>query len=396
MAATTEADDLVARVRRDVGRNLLRARNGAKYMVGIDRPKVGMTPKDTVWSRDKAQLWRYRSDRVTVGTPVLVVMSLVSRSYVLDLSPGTSFVQALRDEGFDPYMLDWGVPDELDAGNGLSTYVDELLPAAIEAVLETSGADEVNVIGYCFGGVLSLLLGAAHPDLPVASLVTMATPVDFTEMGMFGRMFDEGRLDPDDILDETGNVPPEVIRNAFRVLKPTADLTQYAVLWEKLWDDKQMQAFQVMGQWTRDHIPFPGRAFRDTVEIMRDGSFMEDRVRLDGRLLAMTDLTWPLLNVVAAKDHIVPSAAALPVCDLVGSARAETLELPAGHVGLVMGRAASASTLPRLYAWLREHSQPRGDDGSTADSSTADSSTADSSTADTYGDARSADNEGTP
>ena len=139
----------------------------------------------------------------------------------------------------------------------------------------------------------------------------------FTEMGMFGRMFDEGRLDPDDILDETGNVPPEVIRNAFRVLKPTADLTQYAVLWEKLWDDKQMQAFQVMGQWTRDHIPFPGRAFRDTVEIMRDGSFMEDRVRLDGRLLAMTDLTWPLLNVVAAKDHIVPSAAALPVCDLV-------------------------------------------------------------------------------
>ena len=124
MAATTEADDLVARVRRDVGRNLLRARNGVKYVAGIDRPKVGMTPKDTVWSRDKAQLWRYRSDRVTVGTPVLVVMSLVSRSYVLDLSPGTSFVQALREEGFDPYMLDWGVPDELDAGNGLSTYVD--------------------------------------------------------------------------------------------------------------------------------------------------------------------------------------------------------------------------------------------------------------------------------
>jgi len=356
MAATTEADDLVARVRRDVGRNLLRARNGVKYVTGIDRPQVGMTPKETVWSRDKAQLWRYRSDSVTVGTPVLIVMSLISRSYVLDLSPGTSFVQALRDEGFDPYMLDWGVPDELDSGNGLSTYVDELLPAAVEAVLESSGADEVNIIGYCFGGVLSLLLGAAHPDLPVASLITMATPVDFTEMGMFGRMFDEGRLDPDDIVDDTGNVPPEVIRNAFRVLKPTADLTQYAVLWEKLWDDKQMKGFQVLGQWTRDHIPFPGRAFRETVDIMRDGSFMEDRVRLDGRLLAMTDLTWPLLNVVASKDHIVPAAAALPVCDLVGSARAETLELPAGHVGLVMGRAASVTTLPRLYAWLHEHS----------------------------------------
>ena len=363
MAAPVEqAEDLVGRVRRDVGRNLARARNGVKHLSGLDRPAVGQTPKDVVWSRDKAELWRYRSDDVTVGTPVLIVMSLVSRSYVLDLSPGTSFVQALRDEGFDAYMLDWGVPDELDAGNGLATYVDELLPAAIEAVLETSGAEEVNLIGYCFGGVLSLLLGAAHPDLPVASLVTMATPVDYSEMGMFGRLFDADRLSPDDVVDDTGNVPPDVIRNAFRVLKPTADLTQYAVLWERLWDDEQVKAFQVMGQWTRDHIPFPGRAFKETVAIMRDGSFMEDRLRLDGRLLAMTDLVWPVLNVVASNDHIVPAGAALPVCDLVGSTRAETLELPAGHVGLVMGRAAKTTTLPRLYAWLREHSTDEDSD----------------------------------
>ena len=62
---------------------------------------------------------------------------------------------------------------------GATAPVDELLPAAVRAVLDTSGADEVNVIGYCYGGLLSLLLGAAHPELPVAALITMATPVDF-------------------------------------------------------------------------------------------------------------------------------------------------------------------------------------------------------------------------
>ena len=106
-------------------------------------------------------------------------------------------------------------------------------------------------------------------------------------------------------------MPPDVIRNAFRVLKPTADLTQYAVLWEKLWDDEQVEGFQVMGQWTRDHIPFPGRAFRETVDVMRDGGLhVRDRVRLDGRRLSMTDLPWPVLNVIASKDHIVPADAA--------------------------------------------------------------------------------------
>jgi pimeloyl-ACP methyl ester carboxylesterase len=136
-------------------------------------------------------------------------------------------VAALRAQGFDTYMLDWGIPDERDADNGLDTYVDELLPAAVQAVLETSGADEVNVIGYCYGGLLSLLLGAAHPELPVSSLITMATPVDFDEMGMFGRMFDKDRLAPDDLLDETGNVPPRssATRSACSSPPPTSRST---------------------------------------------------------------------------------------------------------------------------------------------------------------------------
>jgi polyhydroxyalkanoate synthase len=364
MALTNEPADLVGRVRRDVGRNLLRARNGVKYATGIDRPKVGRTPKDVVWRRDKAELWRYPSGpdskTATTGTPVLIVMSLISRSYILDLYPGASFIGALRDEGFDVYLLDWGIPDEREAGNGLSSYVEQVLPAAIDAVLDTSDAEQVNLIGYCYGGLLALLLGAAHPDLPVSSLITMATPVQFDEMGMFGRMFAAGRLEPDDLVDDTGNVPPEVIRNAFRVLKPTADIAQYAVLWEKLWDDKQMEAFQVMGQWTRDHIPFPGQAFRETVALMRDEAFVSDRLLLDGRRVTLRDLTWPLLNVVAVKDHIVPCGAALPVTDLVGSERAETLHLPAGHVGLVMGKAAAKTTLPAIVAWLREHDEVVG------------------------------------
>ena len=65
-----------------------------------------------------------------------IVFSIFSRSYILDLRPGNSFVEQLLAAGFDVYLLDWGVPDERDAANRLEDYVDDYLPVAVERVRE--------------------------------------------------------------------------------------------------------------------------------------------------------------------------------------------------------------------------------------------------------------------
>jgi polyhydroxyalkanoate synthase subunit PhaC len=339
--------DVLERVQRDVGRALARGRNGLRYAAGTSRPKVGQTPKDTVWRRHKAQLWRYRSDDVRYRPPVLVVHSLVSRSYVLDLYPGNSAVDFFRRSGLDVYLIDWGVADEAEAGNTLETYADDYIPAAIAA----TGAEDVTLLGYCFGGVLSLLAAARHTDLPIRNLVLMATPVDFDGMGAITGLIRDGRLDPDDVLDETGNVPPEAVENAFRMLKPTSEYTQYLTLWENLWNDRYVEGYQAMGQWMRDHVPFPGAAFRQTVEqLVRANGLM------DGTVADLSRIRCPALNVLAKRDHIVPRPAAEPIPRLLGGG-AEELQLDAGHVGLVAGRAAAKVTLPGVVEWIVQHSE---------------------------------------
>ena len=120
------------------------------------------------------------------------------------------------------------MPDEADAGNTLEHYVDDGIPDAVAAACETAGTDDVNLLGYCFGGVLSLLSAARHPELPIRNLALMATPVDFTQMETITALVRDGRLDPEDVIEPTGNVPPDVIENGFRLLKPTAEVTQYA------------------------------------------------------------------------------------------------------------------------------------------------------------------------
>jgi len=290
------------RIRHEVERNALRARNGIKLAVGADRPGVGRTAKDVVWRGGRCELWHYRSDKVTVSPPLLIVFSLISRSYILDLTPGNSFVERLLDAGFDVYLLDWGVPDERDAQNRLEDYVDGYLPAAITRVRELSGADEVNLLGYCFGGILTLLHAAHHPDSPLRSLTVMATPVDFRHMGPLGKIFASGGVEIDAVVDSDGNVPPQVILQGFRSLTPTAEVARYVNLWDKLWSDDYVAAYQAMTGWSTDHIPFPGAAARETVDmLLRQNGLLDDKLTI---------------VVLCNRDDVVPATLALRVADL--------------------------------------------------------------------------------
>ena len=359
MPTVPSPQTVLDRVRRDVERNALRARNGIKLVAGVDRPGVGQTPKDVVWQRGRTQLWHYRNENVRYGPPLLIVFSLISRSYILDLTPGNSFVEQLLEAGFDVYMLDWGEPDERDAENGLEDYVDDYIPAGVERVLELSGADEVNLFGYCFGGDLTLLYAAHHPDAPLRSLTVLATPVDFRHMGPLADVFSVGRMEVDSVVDRDGNVPPSIVVQGFRTLTPTAEVTRYVTLWERLWNDEYVASYQAMTGWSDDHVPFPGRAARQTVEMLvRSNGMVDDRLTVGGDPVHLGDIRVPFLTVRADRDHIVPPDATAPLIDLVGSPDKHELSLDAGHMGLVVGRTAAKTTVPTIIEFLRKRSDP--------------------------------------
>ena len=358
-AAPYSPAELANRVRRDMERNLLRVRNGIKLASGTGKPKLGVTPKDTVWTYDKMELWRYKSDQRRFGPPVLLVMSLVSRSYIFDLRPGNSLVEYMLNRGFDVYVLDWGVPDHLDAENTLSTYTDDYLPRVVDVVQRTSDSDGVTMDGYCFGGVLALLHAAAHMGPQLRNLVAMATPVDMRHMGPMSTMTADGRIDPESLIGDDGNVPASVIENSFKMLKPTAEVAGYVNLWDNMWNDEYLDAYQAMNDWGRDQIPFPGAAFVENARVLgRENRMTTGTVPVGGREVNLADITCPFLSVIGEKDHIVPMDSAKGLPDLVGSKDSQELVVKAGHVGLFVGRSAHKGTLPPLCDWIEAHSEP--------------------------------------
>jgi polyhydroxyalkanoate synthase len=356
--STLNPADLLTRVNRDVERSVLRARNGIRYVRGTHRPALGVTPKEVVWKRDKAELWRYEGGDRRYGPPVVIVHSLVSRSYILDLRPGNSTVEYLTRAGLDVYMLDWGVADELDADNDLERYVDWYMPRALEAARAASGHEEVTLAGYCLGGVMATLYAAGHADANVRNLILMATPVDYSEMGAMVALLREGRLNPDELIDETGNVPADALYSGFYMLAPTVEVAQKATLLENLWNDEFVEGFQAMATWSRDHVPFPGAAFRQLVDLLvRQNILMTGSMPLGSRQVDLAAVQGNVLNAMAERDNVVPPPAVEPVMQLVGDpARREELRLPGGHVTFGTGRSAFKHTMPKLTGWIIDHS----------------------------------------
>src|SRR6266404_5605331 len=139
----------------ELERGVRRLQNLHGLVTNPVEPKTGQTPRVEIYKRNKSRLYRYESKR-THRTPVLFVPNLgISRPYIFDLLPGGSFIEHMTNQGFDFYLLDWGVFGPEDNDLTLEECVVKILPRMARKVLETSGTDGVSVLGYCMGAPLS-------------------------------------------------------------------------------------------------------------------------------------------------------------------------------------------------------------------------------------------------
>ena len=115
-----------------------------------------------------------------------------------------------------------------------------------------------------------------------------------------------------------------------------------------------------MATWSRDHVPFPGAAFRELTELLvRQNILMTGEISLGQRQINLADVRGNVLNALAERDNVVPPAAVDPVMQLIGDpSRREELRLPGGHVTFGTGRSAVKHTMPKLTQWIIDHSDP--------------------------------------
>jgi polyhydroxyalkanoate synthase len=357
LLGTTASPEVVKQWQQELDRSVRRLSNLTSMATNPKEPRTGQTPRQEIYRRNKSRLYRYESSR-RHRTPLLFVPNLgISRPYIFDLLPNGSFVEHMTREGFDFYLLDWGVFGPEDNDLTFEDCVAKILPRMVDKVLQTSKAESLSVLGYCMGAPLSVSFVASHPEVPVKNYINMAGPIDFSKIGLFGLWLDARYFDVDRFVDTLGAVPADLVKVGFKFLRPTMDLSTYTNLWWNLWNDKYVEGFNALNKWANEYVAFPGEFFRQWVrDFYQKNRLVKGELVFGGRPVRLSSITCPVFVVGAKEDYIAPPACVQALLEHVQSRTKEYIELPGGHISLIAGRGAALHCWPKVSGWLAPRS----------------------------------------
>lgn len=328
---------------------------GMKTLSELGPISEGVSPKEAVYEEDKLVLYHY-APRVEKPhrIPVLIVYALVNRPYVADLQEDRSLIRGLLDQGLDVYLIDWGYPDSSDRYQELDDYINGYIRHCVNFISDRYGLDSINILGICQGGTFSTCFTALYPK-KVRNLVTVVTPIDFHSgtnlLGSWG-----ADLDVDLIVDTMGNVPGDLLNFTFLSMSPYRLTNQkYLDLIPLLDQPDQLMNFLRMEKWIFDSPDQPGETFRQFVkDFFQNNRLIKDEVRIGGKRVELKNITMPVFNVYATKDHLVPPAGSQALGKYARSSDYSEFPFKGGHIGIFTSSRSMKEVPPAIANWIKE------------------------------------------
>jgi polyhydroxyalkanoate synthase subunit PhaC len=327
-----------------------------RMLVSPPQIKTGQTPGEIVHRRHKVKLIRYRpSAEKTYETPLLITYAMVNKPYIMDLLPGRSIIRLLLDRGFDVFLIDWGSPTESDLDKGLDVYINDYMDTMVNKTLALTGAETLNLLGYCMGGTMSLIYAALNQE-KLKNLILMATPFDCSTGD--GLLFKWAKDMPvEEIAGIYGNCPGWLLATSFLALNPMGTADKAMSFYKGMLDDSFVELFLAMEKWINDTVPVPGQAYTEFMKgCFQQNSLCCDQYEIGGRKVDLKNIVTPFLNLIAEDDTSVPPSASRDIGRHISSTDTETMSCKAGHIGLAVSGKALKSFWPKAIDWMATRS----------------------------------------
>lgn len=323
------------------------------------------TPHHVAHSIEDVRLLRYSGSQPARknGTPLLIVYAPVNRYHIMDIRKGRSIVEHFLSAGFDVYLLDWG--KQLNNKPSLSDYVG-YIHRSIEYIKKISGVDQVSILGYSWGGVLSMIYSSLRVA-NVKNLILQSAHVDFhRDTSTLAYWF--RKLPIDDITKEFDVIDCRFINLALLMRNPAVhflDAFRFASDMNKdmpsieFWPD----AIRIIG-WLSDTPLIPAGFFRDFIgKLYQQNQLVKKELEVTlssdssrPETVDLAEITMSLLNIVGDQDDICTPPSSIPINDIATSKDKELVRFPTGHIELSVSSTVHNELWPRVVKWLKQRS----------------------------------------
>jgi polyhydroxyalkanoate synthase len=340
---------------------------------------LNLSDHEIIFQKDSIKLLHYINNNQkptkSRSNTLLIIYAPINRFHILDLNPSKSVVRTLIKNGIDVYLIDWGYFDKKDNELTLKDfidYIDEAVKAIIQSkssLLSTSSPPvKISVLGYCWGGILSLIYSAtAINQKNIDKLILMATPIDFSKDITTVSMWTKS-IDTDKIIKTFHHFDGYFLDFLFTMRNPVKFLfAKYFNLLKKLDNKEFVDTFFDVEKWLHDTPPIPGELYKKIVnECYKDNRLISGKMKLYEKVaneeeknggkdnkIDINKITMPILSIIAEKDDLVSPMSSLAINDNISSKEKKVFKLPGGHVSLCISDEAHKELWPKVANWIR-------------------------------------------
>jgi len=297
----------------EAGGGHLKIRQSDSSMFAVGR-NLAITPGKVIFQNDIMQLIQYAPSTPTVlKRPLLIVPPWINKYYVLDLTPEKSFIKWCVDQGLTVFCISWVNPDARLAQKSFEQYVREGVLAALDAIKDASGEEQVHGVGYCVGGTMlaaALAAMAVWRDERIVSATLLAAQVDFTYAGDLKVFVDEDQVKAiEQRMAGRGYLEGKSMVTVFNFLRSNDLIWPYVI--NNYLKGKAPFPFDLL-YWNSDatRLPAANHSF-----YMRncylENNLAKGAMKLGDTPVDLHAIKVPIYNLATREDHIAPAKSVL-------------------------------------------------------------------------------------
>ncbi len=293
--------------------------DASKFQVGKN---LANSPGSVVFRNELLELIVYAPTTEKVyQKPFVLVPPQINKYYSADLSPDKSMVKFLTANGIQPYCISWRNPTKEHADWGLEDYI-LALDEAVDAALEISGANSVNIMGSCSGGItlstyLAYLAGKKQKKIESNFLAVCVLDTEAeTDNDMAALVTPETVMAAKQMSKARGVLDGQDMAKMFAWMRPNDLIWNYWVNNYLL--GNQPPAFDVLF-WNADTTRLPARLHADFLDLIFTNPFVNGgKLTIAGVPIDLKTVKLDTYVIAGTTDHITPWKAVYQTARLYG------------------------------------------------------------------------------